>query len=162
MLYIREEFLNKLKAKAMPDKPIDLSPPRGVTGTELAQRKLTKQELFRARYPDASALFPGHPGDALKPTIANVKRVIRQFFRVRDGDLCSDERAPKVLWSRYTAFWILRVCTTLSRHRIGAHFGGKDPSVVQNAEARVAHRISTDPEYAVQVEQLLRLFKKEH
>lgn len=72
--------------------------------------------------------------------IAEVKRLVAQFYGVSREMMDCQQRNRRLAWPRQVAMDLARRYGRNSTTRIGAAFGGRDHTTVINASARVRHQ----------------------
>ena len=108
----------------------------------------------------ASANFTGRPIDitlaaeSLKDllafqerlvTIANIQKMVAEYFKIRVSDLSAKSRSRQVTRPRQIAMALAKELTHHSLPEIGKEFGGRDHSTVIHACRKVSELIESDP-----------------
>ncbi len=91
-----------------------------------------------------------------KITIADIQRVVVEYFKISQKDLISARRAREVVRPRHVAMYLCKQLTTRSFLEIGRKFGGRDHSTVYHAVNRVTNLMANDEAVAHDVGRLTR------
>ena len=91
-----------------------------------------------------------------KITIADIQRVIVDYYKISQKDLISARRAREVVRPRHVAMYLCKQLTTRSFLEIGRKFGGRDHSTVYHAVSRVTKLMIQDEVVAHDVGRLTR------
>ncbi len=100
-------------------------------------------------------LYPDLPQSAV-PSIPAIQDAVARHFAVGKDALLSGSRAASVAWPRQVAMHLARELTPESLPAIGAAFGGRSHTTVLHACRRTRERLATDPDAAVDVDNLAR------
>jgi chromosomal replication initiator protein len=111
-----------------------------------ARRALELSEVER-RW---SVLTPPSPA----PSVEKIMKQVARFYSVDPNSLHDRRRQAGTLWPLQVAMFLTREQMGLPWARIGAAFGGRDPSTVRHAVNKVADRASSDSALASALRQL--------
>lgn len=110
-----------------------------------------------ARPPELGALQKAWPNPVTRARgtdLDQVAKSVAKYYSVEVSDLRSRRRQAGTLWPLQVAMFLAREQTALPWTRIGAAFGGRDPSTVRHAAKKVAEREAADPATASALRQL--------
>ncbi len=79
---------------------------------------------------------------------------VTAFYGVKLSDLQSRRRHKSVTEPRQVCMWLARKRTRFSLEEIGGYFGGRDHTTVMHSIRTVDDRMTTDPSFAREVEQI--------
>ncbi len=86
--------------------------------------------------------------------VEQIQEQVARTFGVSRSELVGSTRAATPLSARQLAIYLTRELTDLSLPQIGRLYGGRDHSTVLNSIRRVEARLSEDPAFAAQVQEL--------
>lgn len=89
-------------------------------------------------------------------SIANIKKVVAQYYNIRVTDLDSQRRTRSVARPRQIAMALSKELTNHSLPEIGDEFGGRDHTTVLHAQRKVAELREADPKLEEDYRILLR------
>ena len=125
------------------------------------KRLLERLEKYHS---DEDADLPPEPiviakcdDDDLPPRSMMMSRIqyaVCRHFKVKRNDLCSARRFAKIVLPRQVGYYLARELTSLSMPTIGRKFGGRDHTTVLSGTRKIAHMISSDPEFAATIHEL--------
>lgn len=75
--------------------------------------------------------------------------------------LSGSDKTREITMLRHEAMWLMRQLTSASQEAIGRHFGDRDIATVHAGIARVADRISGDPDYRNRMRNLVEAIGKD-
>jgi chromosomal replication initiator protein len=78
-------------------------------------------------------------------TIANIQKMVAEYFKIRVSDLSAKSRSRQVTRPRQIAMALAKELTNHSLPEIGKEFGGRDHSTVIHACRKVSELIEGDP-----------------
>ncbi|WP_297391605.1 chromosomal replication initiator protein DnaA [Acidiferrobacter sp.] len=78
-------------------------------------------------------------------TIANIQKMVAEYFKIRVSDLSAKSRSRQVTRPRQIAMALSKELTNHSLPEIGKEFGGRDHSTVIHACRKVSELIEGDP-----------------
>src|SRR5690606_36519957 len=89
-------------------------------------------------------------------TIANIQKVVAEYFNIRQQDLLSARRVCSIARPRQFVRAMAKELTEHSRPEIGEAFGGRDQTTVMHACKQIRELCETDPRMRQDWEQLIR------
>lgn len=89
--------------------------------------------------------------------IANIQRVVAEYYRIRLADLLSRQRSRSLVRARQMAMALARELTDHSLPEIGDAFGGRDHTTVLHACEQIARLRESDGRLREDWERLLRM-----
>ena len=92
-------------------------------------------------------------------TIEDIQKQVSAHFNIKVSDMHSARRSRTVARPRQVAMYLSKKFTTKSLPEIGRKFGGKDHTTVMHAVKRVEELVTTDSEFATDVELLSRMLQ---
>ena len=98
--------------------------------------------------------------EAQKISIAQIQRIVAEYFNLKVGDLRAKKRTQSVVKPRQIAMYLIRSITTHSLPEIGEFFGGRDHTTVLYACNKIGEEIHKNPETQRVVEKIRILLKK--
>jgi chromosomal replication initiator protein len=84
------------------------------------------------------------------PTTNDIQEAVATHFGLDPAELVSARRSARVVWPRQVAIHLVRELTTVSLHGIGESFGGRNHATVVHACKRVADRLASGDQQAVE------------
>jgi chromosomal replication initiator protein len=82
--------------------------------------------------------------EAKAPTIQRIADHVSGYYQVTLKQLASDRQSRDVLVPRQVSMYLARQLTSLSLHKIGKYFGGRDHKTVQHACRKIETSMSAD------------------
>jgi chromosomal replication initiator protein len=92
-------------------------------------------------------------------SVADVQRVVADYFEISVSELVSSSRTARVTWPRQLAMHLSREITRAPLEAIGQAFGGRNHSTIHYACARVSDRIASDPNTSATIDELTQNIK---
>jgi chromosomal replication initiation ATPase DnaA len=89
------------------------------------------------------------------PKVADVQRVVADYYKIPVLEMQSEHRARKVARPRQVAMWLCKQLTTRSLPDIGNRFGFRDHTTVLHAVRRIEALRREDPKIAQDCQALL-------
>jgi chromosomal replication initiator protein len=89
-------------------------------------------------------------------TIENIQKKVCEYYGIKFSDLLSSKRHRSIARVRQVAMYLSKHLTSKSLPEIGRSFGGKDHATVIHAVKKVDELISSDSEFAADVDVLKR------
>ena len=125
----------------------------GVFTTVHGHAALQGKELDLRLAQEAMGETPGE-GRSSQITLQQIIDAVTAYYNVRLADLQSRRRHKSVTEPRQVCMWLARRRTRFSLEEIGGYFGGRDHTTVMHSIRTVDDRMSTEPGFAREVEQL--------
>ena len=91
-----------------------------------------------------------------KDSLDTVKDTVAAHFGLSVAELVSASRLGRVAWPRQLAMHLARELTGAPLTAIGSAFGGRNHATVLHSCGRVAQRAQSDPQAAVEIDELTR------
>ncbi len=95
-----------------------------------------------------------------KITIPLIKKNVAEEFDLEVSDLVGRKRTRAIAFPRQIAMYLSREMTDNSLPKIGEKFGGRDHSTVIHAHEKVSKRVSEDPEFRADLDELKGKMRK--
>ena len=89
-------------------------------------------------------------------TIEIIQRKVCEYYSIKLSDLISTKRKQEITKARQVAMFLSKQLTTKSLPEIGRNFGGKDHTTVIHSVKKVKETISTNKEFAADLEILTK------
>jgi chromosomal replication initiator protein len=94
-------------------------------------------------------IHPAPPSTRRAPTVHEIQQAVATHFGLNRAELISAGRSARVAWPRQVAVHLVRELTSVSLHGIGESFGGRNHATVLHACKRVAERLASGDQQAV-------------
>jgi chromosomal replication initiator protein len=106
--------------------------------------------------PELAAVQAHWTGDGAgrKPTLEGIAKRVASYYQLDVKSLRGRARQPQTLGPCQVAMYLARELTGQAWPRIGGFFGGRDPSTVRHAHAKIAEQQAGDAALAAAVRQL--------
>lgn len=92
-------------------------------------------------------------------TIDDIQKKVAGHFNIKVADMHSARRSVAIARPRQIAMYLAKKLTSKSLPEIGRKFGGKDHTTVMHAVKRIDELSKKDPEFAEDVELLMRMLQ---
>ncbi len=92
-------------------------------------------------------------------TIDDIQKKVAGHFNIKVADMHSARRSVAIARPRQIAMYLSKKLTSKSLPEIGRKFGGKDHTTVMHAVKRIDELSKKDPEFAEDVELLMRMLQ---
>lgn len=92
-------------------------------------------------------------------TIDDIQKKVSAHFNIKVADMHSARRSVAIARPRQIAMFLAKRLTSKSLPEIGRKFGGKDHTTVMHAVKRIDELCKKDPEFAEDVELLMRMLQ---
>jgi chromosomal replication initiator protein len=92
-------------------------------------------------------------------TIDDIQKRVAEHYNIKVSDMHSARRSRSVARPRQVAMYLSKKFTSKSLPEIGRRFGGKDHTTVIHAVRRIEELVSTDSEFAQDVELLSKMLQ---
>ncbi|GAB6099669.1 chromosomal replication initiator protein DnaA [Halanaerocella petrolearia] len=92
-------------------------------------------------------------------TVELIKKIVAEYYDIKLKDMESKKRTRAIAFPRQIAMYFTRELTELSSPQIGNKFGGRDHSTVLHAYDKIKKKISTEPEFKKEINELLSKIK---
>jgi chromosomal replication initiator protein len=100
------------------------------------------------------AICPAPAADGGSLSLAAIQHAVASHYEVSIEDLVSSSRRARVSWARQVAIHLARQLTDLPLQAIGQGFGGRNHATVVHACKRVADRLVSDNDVALELREL--------
>nr|WP_170005852.1 chromosomal replication initiator protein DnaA [Bacillus fonticola] len=87
-------------------------------------------------------------------TIADIQRIVGEFFTVKLEDFVAKKRTKSVAYPRQIAMYLSREMTDFSLPKIGEEFGGRDHTTVIHAHEKISRLLNTDTQLQKQIQNI--------
>ncbi|WP_335871925.1 chromosomal replication initiator protein DnaA [Bacillus sp. 2205SS5-2] len=87
-------------------------------------------------------------------TIAEIQRVVGEYFNIRLEDFKAKKRTKSVAYPRQIAMYLSRELTDFSLPKIGEEFGGRDHTTVIHAHEKISRLLDSDPQFQQQLKEI--------
>jgi chromosomal replication initiator protein len=126
---------------------------RPLLGALATLAMLAKQSPLSPDLPMVQAHWVGH-GAGQKPTLERIAKRVATYYQLDVKSLRGRAREPRTLGPCQVAMYLVRELTGLAWPRIGGFFGGRDPSTVRHAHAKIAEQQAGDAALATALRKL--------
>ncbi len=93
--------------------------------------------------------------------VADIKYAVSYRYFITEERLLERRRWPRIVLARQIGMYLARELTGRSFEYIGKHFGGRDHCTVRHAYYRVRARRASDPAFAAELEDFIRVLTGE-
>lgn len=114
---------------------------------------LARQSPLPPDLPMVQAQWTDHSAGR-KPTLEGIAKRVATYYQLDVKSLRGRARQPHTLEPCQVAMYLARELTGQAWPRIGGYFGGRDPSTVRHAHAKIAEQQAGDEALAAAVRQL--------
>ena len=115
--------------------------------------------IGKQNIPDIESV--GLPGNGLEdnyaPPIEWTLQVVAKIFKLKPADLKQRKREAIVVQARQVAMYVLSMTNKYSFTYIGQEIGGRSPSTVSHAFARISYQVKENPELNEKVKEIRRI-----
>jgi len=141
------------------DSNLFFVPQKAPDTAHLQRMKAERQKVVPVSDIKISARILGHfpfdvppqDGEIRRPAMADICRLVCDFYKIRKDEMMSARRDLRVCRPRQVAMWLCRQATLRSLPDIGRFFGGRDHTTALSGNKRIEQMMATNHAFRAEV-----------